>query len=109
MSPEMIVTTDGHGPKVVVDERYERFGRFLLDDVQGNAGWTRTLLGLVDDLRAGLRQRWTGDGNAWDLQLSPSTARIDNLYTEEDDEIPLADFRDLLEQWLRHVEHGSRS
>ncbi len=107
MTVEAEITIDEQGiVRARVPGGHRPWGWFLEDDIGGNLRLGTELLETVAAVRAGAIGEWEGTGNAWTLYLTPTRARVESAFTDEQDEVPVGDFAGLLGRWVSHLEQA---
>lgn len=92
-----------HSP--LTDAARERLDAFLAFDIQDSREWASELLGMVEAVRAGQRDRWERLGNVYQLELGPTAAHLTDL-VDEDSAIETIDidlFHEACYDWLLNL------
>ena len=103
----------GH-PTVITQPPHELVGQFLTAEIDSTrCPLFEDLPQALTEIASGQLPSYQGGGEGHLLAISKEGVRIDTLYAEPAnvDEVPLADFRDLLDRWLAFVrknEHGQK-
>ena len=90
------------------NKREQELVWFLEDDVQASSWACQEILRHIDAVASGREAEWAGTGNAHTLILTPQKAILENEYVEPQltYELPLEEFRQLLQEYLVFVETG---
>jgi hypothetical protein len=94
---------DEHGrPRVRTNSEFALLGLYLEFDIQNIRPFAEQVIQRVDEVEKGTQASSKIAGNAFRLVLSHETARIESLFDDHAPglELPLSDFRNVLQQWL---------
>lgn len=88
--------------KADTEPQYVLLSQYFATEVQGIAGVCEDLLETIQEIEAGDRNELEGVGNAYGLKITPKEVTIWNEFaeTEQTLDIPLSDFKQVLENCL---------
>ncbi len=98
----ILIYSDQDGlPYIQAPPEFQLVGVYFEHDVQYGPYTAKYLIDRVDEIVAGKFPHSTVTGNAFSLELTASTARIESLFDESLPavELPLVGFRALLVEW----------
>jgi hypothetical protein len=85
------------------DAEYRLLGEYFESEIQGVAGVCEDVLNGIKEIELGDRALIEGVGNGYGLRLTAITATIWSEFTETESvlEIPLSDFKQVMEKCLK--------
>jgi len=103
---------DEHGiRRAFVSSPYELLGWYLEDDVQGSLYHCELLFSVIEKVKNGALEEWSGTGNAHTITITPSRVVLENEYLLESEEtprrtceIPLIEFEKTLKEWFQFIQ-----
>jgi len=89
--------------KADIDVEHQLLGQYLESEIQGVAGICEDVLNIIKEIELGDRALIEAVGNGYGLRLTAITATIWSEFTETELvlEIPLSDFKQVLEECLK--------
>lgn len=103
---------DEHGiRRAFVISPYELLGWYLEDDVQGSLYHCKLLFSVIEKVKNGALEEWSGTGNAHTITITQDRVVLENEYLLESEEtprrnceIPLIEFEKALKEWFQFIQ-----
>lgn len=76
---------------------------YLETEIQRYQLYALEILEAIDDIKSGKIEEWEEGGNYFYLILGDGKARVDDYHLDKTDEMPIDEFRELLEFWLYYL------